>query len=39
LFAMKRHLLAMADSASSLGEDDEDELDEKPKPRKLKKAS
>jgi MarR family transcriptional regulator for hemolysin len=39
LFAMKKNLLAMADGASLPGEIDEDELHEKPKLRKLKKAS
>ena len=39
LFAMKQNLLAMADGASLPGEIDEDELHEKPKLRKLKKAS
>jgi MarR family transcriptional regulator, transcriptional regulator for hemolysin len=39
LFAMKQNLLAMADGASPPGEIDEDELHEKPKLRKLKKAS
>jgi MarR family transcriptional regulator, transcriptional regulator for hemolysin len=38
LFAMKRNLLAMADGVSSLGVIDEDELRQKPKLRRLKKA-
>jgi MarR family transcriptional regulator, transcriptional regulator for hemolysin len=38
LFAMKRNLLAMADGVSSLGVIDEDELRQKPKLRRLKRA-
>ena len=39
LFAMKKNLLAMADGEPLPGEIDEDELHEKPKVRKLKRAS
>jgi DNA-binding MarR family transcriptional regulator len=39
LFAMKKNLLAMADGEPLPGEIDEDEAHEKPKVRKLKRAS